>query len=178
MNYWIVKDGKKLGPMSLDELFESDITPDTLVWYAGLPTWTKAQHIAELAERLTREAPHEAPTSEDCQHPEVEATTQPLYHVEQRPYISRTHTPAAAQPTDVPPQPPTYFGWCIAALILCCMVPAIVALIYSTKVSSRYISGDFDGAQRASETAGLWLITSLVLGLVSLPFYILINLLG
>ena len=73
--------------------------------------------------------------------------------------------------------PPTYLGWSIAALILCCMIPAIVAIIYASKVSSRYSEGDYEGSRKASDIAEIWLIISVTLGLVSIPFWVILSML-
>lgn len=48
MRYYIIVDGHRSGPFSLDELRERKITKHTLVWYDGLFGWTKAGEILEL----------------------------------------------------------------------------------------------------------------------------------
>jgi hypothetical protein len=74
-------------------------------------------------------------------------------------------------PSQMPPMPTTYLLWAVLALVFCCTIPAIVAIIYSTKVSSRYYSGDYEGAEKASKNAELWIIIAFSLGILSLTLY-------
>ncbi|MCM1292491.1 MAG: CD225/dispanin family protein [Bacteroides sp.] len=148
MQYWVAINKTKHGPLSLDEVRAMHLLPDTLVWHKGLDGWMPASSLPELADSLAGEISVASfdPTN---------ATTPPVYRM-----------PA----TPLPPKPPTYLGWSIASIILCCLIPGIVAVVYGSKVSSRYNEGDYEGAQKASERAELWLIISIVVGLVWLPF--------
>lgn len=74
------------------------------------------------------------------------------------------------------PMPPTYFVWALLTTICCCLIPGIVAIVYSTSVSARYSAGDIEGARRASRNAAIWIIVSFVLGVISLPFVLLTSL--
>lgn len=65
------------------------------------------------------------------------------------------------------PMPPTYLVWSVIATVLCCLVPGIVAIVMSTQVSSRYYRGDIEGAKRASRRAEMWIIASIVAGVIS-----------
>lgn len=65
------------------------------------------------------------------------------------------------------PMPPTYLVWAVLATLFCCLVPGVVAVYYSSIVSSRYYVKDYEGARRASERAEWWIIASIVLGVVS-----------
>lgn len=75
-------------------------------------------------------------------------------------------------PQDVPPMPPNYLLWSVLALVFCCMIPAIVAVIFSAQVSSRYYRGDIEGSRRASRMAEIWIIVSFVLGVLSATLYV------
>lgn len=70
--------------------------------------------------------------------------------------------------------PKSYMGWAIVFTLLCCLPTGIVAIIYASQVTSKFHTGDIDGAYRASDRAQLWIIISFVLGLVanvlSIPF--------
>jgi len=46
--YYIVENGKKSGPFSIEELKTKNIKIDTLVWYEGLENWKKAKEIETL----------------------------------------------------------------------------------------------------------------------------------
>lgn len=67
--------------------------------------------------------------------------------------------------------PPTYLIWSILCAVFCCFIPGIVAIVFSSQVSSRYYSGDIEGAKRASRMAEIWIIASVVIGVVSATLY-------
>jgi hypothetical protein len=46
--YYIIENGTKLGPFSIEELKTKNIHPHTLVWYDGLKEWQKACEIQSL----------------------------------------------------------------------------------------------------------------------------------
>lgn len=70
------------------------------------------------------------------------------------------------------PMPPSYLVLSVVMTICCCVIPGIVALIFSSQVSSRYYSGDVEGAKRASRTAEIWIIVSFVLGVLSATLWL------
>ncbi|MDE6384027.1 MAG: CD225/dispanin family protein [Paramuribaculum sp.] len=163
IQYWLATaQQEKIGPLTLEELMASPhFSPDVRVWRQGLTSWVKASRLPELAGSFGS-----VPTEiiEDV----VEAT----------PVAAPLYADPTAECESRPERPRSYLGWGIAAIILCCMVPAIVSVIYSTYVSSRYADGDYEGARRASQTAEIWLLVSIVAGIVELPFIIAINLFG
>lgn len=73
--------------------------------------------------------------------------------------------------------PPTYFVWSVLATVLCCFIPGIIGIVYSSMVSSRYYTGDIEGAHRASRNAEICIIISIVLGVVSSTLYLPLSLL-
>lgn len=77
------------------------------------------------------------------------------------------------------PMPESYLLWAILSLVFCCLIPSIVAIIFSSQVSNRYYAGDIEGSKRASRNAQIWIIISIVTGLVTstlyLPFMLLAN---
>ncbi len=70
------------------------------------------------------------------------------------------------------PMPPTYLVWSVVTTILCCLIPGIVAIIFSAQVSSKFYQGDIEGARRASRNAEIWIIISFVLGVLTNTLYI------
>lgn len=64
------------------------------------------------------------------------------------------------------PMPNTYLLWSVLMTICCCMLPGIVAIIFSAQVSSKYHAGDIEGAKRASDMAQTFIIISFVLGVL------------
>lgn len=76
------------------------------------------------------------------------------------------------RPVNEEPMPSTYLVWSVIMTVLCCFIPGIIAIIFSTKVSSRYYAGDVEGAKRASKNAEIWIIVSFVLGVLSATLYL------
>lgn len=76
------------------------------------------------------------------------------------------------------PMPSTYLIWSILATVFCCFIPGIIAIIFSSMVSSKYYIGDLEGSRRASRMAEIWIIVSVVLGVVAATLYIPFMLLG
>lgn len=70
------------------------------------------------------------------------------------------------------PMPSSYLIWAILSTVLCCTIPGIVAIIYSSQVSSKYYSGEIEGSKRASRNAQIWIIVSFVLGVLSSTLYL------
>lgn len=69
------------------------------------------------------------------------------------------------------PMPSTYMLWAILATIFCCLVPGIVAIVYASQVSNKYYSGDFEGAEKASQRAQIWIIAAVVTGIIFTTLY-------
>lgn len=76
------------------------------------------------------------------------------------------------------PMPSTWLVWSVVTTILCCFIPGIIAIIYSSKVSGKYFAGDIEGAKRASKNAEIWIIVSFVLGVISNTLYIPLSIAG
>lgn len=70
------------------------------------------------------------------------------------------------------PMPPTWMLWSIIMTVCCCFIPGIVAIVFSSQVSTRYAAGDLEGARRASRMAEGWIIASFVLGVLSATLYV------
>lgn len=75
-------------------------------------------------------------------------------------------------PTTQQPMPPTYLVWSVVMLVLFSFIPGIVAVVQSTKVSSRYYAGDIEGSVKASERAQIWIIISFVIGVMTNTLYL------
>ena len=141
--------------MSVDEALAAGLSEDTMVWYAGLADWKRAVDVDGL--RPYFEA------AEPIQRQTAAIPVPAVPDVQTRPDDDDT----------VPPMPPTYLVWSILATVLCCLIPGIVAIIYSTRISSAYFSGDYDRAKRYSEMAEWWIMITIVAGLVWAPFSVI-----
>lgn len=58
--YYILEQGRKTGPFSLQELKERNIQPTTYIWASGMDDWTEAKEIEELS-GLLQEVPPPIP---------------------------------------------------------------------------------------------------------------------
>ncbi len=52
--------------------------------------------------------------------------------------------------------PPNYLVWGILTTILCCLPFGIVSIVYAAQVNSKWMAGDYDGAQSSSRNAKIW----------------------
>ena len=91
----------------------------------------------------------------------------PQYNSPFNPYQQQQ---ARQQPQE--PMPDTYLVWSVIITILCCLIPGIVAIVYSASVSSKYYAGDIEGAKRASRNAQIWCIVSILAGIIWATLYI------
>ncbi|SHE42746.1 Interferon-induced transmembrane protein [Psychroflexus salarius] len=80
--------------------------------------------------------------------------------------------------TSKPKHPQNHLAMAIISALLCCQPAGIVSIVYAAQVNSKYASGDYEGAERASQNAKTWWIVSLVLALVVWVGFILIYGLG
>lgn len=168
MEYWIIVDGKAQGPYGIDEMIRRGVTPSTPVWRQGMTEWVPAATVRELAEyfsvnesylsqQLGYSTPPPSPSAVPAQQPGYGNQPNPLY-AEERPAM-----------------PSTYLGWNIAATVLCCIPCGIIGIIFSAMVRNKYDYGDYAGAQNASKWASIWLILSVVLGIIQIVFAFVIN---
>ncbi|MEU0105885.1 CD225/dispanin family protein [Streptomyces sp. NPDC006251] len=94
----------------------------------------------------------------------------------QTPNSQQSHTPAGHQQFDQAPwrtqypgqrtTPQTYMVAAILVTLVCFLPTGIAAIVFSSQVSSKIGVGDFGGAAESSRKARLWIIVSLVVGLI------------
>lgn len=150
MLYWIIINGQKTGPLSLEETLKQPLRPETLVWHQGLASWQQTHTIPALAPALS---PRECVLTQ---------TPQPM-----------TATTAATAAVANNEKPHSYLAWSIVCLIFFFTIAGIVALIYALQVNPAYECGDNEKARKASSTAELWVIMSIALGVMFMPFNLL-----
>ncbi|MCH5233846.1 MAG: CD225/dispanin family protein [Muribaculaceae bacterium] len=93
--------------------------------------------------------------------------------------FSRTPFGRGAEgPDGSEPMPSTYLIWSILVTVFCCFIPGIIAIIFSSMVSSKYYAGDIEGSRRASRQAEIWIIVSVVLGVLAATLYLPFMLIG
>ena len=77
MKYFIVKDGTRQGPYTVEELAMQRLSPDTLVWTRGMPDWAEAQTVPELSGAIDHDVP-DVPDAGTQQAPIGEMAPPPL----------------------------------------------------------------------------------------------------
>lgn len=93
-------------------------------------------------------------------------------------------TPPVPPVPPVPPTPPidkkpdNLLVWSILATVLCCLPLGIAAIIYSNKVDPLWNEGKYEEAKKAAETAKMYCIISLVVGILSYTIGFFFGLLG
>lgn len=99
------------------------------------------------------------------------------YRQHQDPY-RHEHSDYERKPHREEPMPSTWLIWSILVTVFCCFIPGIIAIIFSSQVSSRFYAGDIEGAKRASRNAEIWIIVSFVLGVLAATLYIPFMIIG
>lgn len=184
--YWIVVNNDHQGPFTKDELAAMGLSADTYAWHPGLPKWTQARDIAELADIVSNlnEAEPEYEKHEAVEAAEVHVTeepsTPPPPHAEPQ-HAGATPPPPPPAPhcqplcnepktTDTDTCPANYLAWSIITTLLFCLPLGIVAIIYASKVQGAWYSGDTLKARRFSERAAWFSNIAFVAGLIFFPF--------
>lgn len=178
MKYWLIINNRQTGPLTAEEIAAGGyLRRDTPVWHEGLPNWITAGDVEELAALLT---PPASPVDVfDAQHVTASAPSAPA----EVPIVPADAPVVATGWMQAKPrrimakEPDTYLLWSILTTILCCLPTGIAAIVMSSRVSSRYSRGDYEGAVRASRAAELWIIVTVVLGLVAIPFQMVVTML-
>lgn len=169
------KDGAESGnePSGIDrewaEVLHVDIDNDPL------PPLEPEQHT-EQEEQSPQGTPppyYDNPVPENPEPPQYNPQP-PFYPGQQPPLNLQKPQP----PMQNEPMPETYLVWSVVITILCCLIPGIVAIVYSASVSSKYYAGDIAGAKRASRNAQIWCIISIVAGILWATIYLPLSLLG
>ena len=55
--YFYAKDGKKIGPLSREQLNDLHLTPDTLVWHYGLTGWIPYKNLPKPVAKQDESSP-------------------------------------------------------------------------------------------------------------------------
>ena len=162
--WYFMKDGTQHGPLLEGDLrrmaLEGSLEREDLVWSEGMDSWLPASEVGIF------EFPALPPT------PPAPPPVPPHY----------------AAPPSYQPAPPTFGGagadipnylpWAIAATLFCCMPGGIVSIIFAVKANTAKNTGDLAAARSAANQAKIWLIVSVVGGLLVSMFVILASIAG
>lgn len=72
---------------------------------------------------------------------------------------------AGSESGGAPAKPPNYLVPAILT-IFCCWPLAIAAILQANQVDSKFAAGDVDGAKKASDSARMWSLISLGVGIM------------
>ena len=187
---WINLNGEQSGPFTMEELAaKGPLSRNTYVWFKGMADWQRIDAVPELAammqpleatetEATTEAAVVEAAALPPDMPPVPDLGPQPQYAQPPQYAPMPQYGPMpqyAQQPAMVPKRPPHNLFWSIVAVIFCCSIPAIVAIVYGAMVTSKYNQGDYAKAQKYSDISAWWCIAAIVLGVISLPISILMT---
>ena len=91
-------------------------------------------------------------------------------------YPNEQQSPQDQRPT----RPDNYLVLAILCTLFCCLPFGIVSIIYAAKVDTLYNSGDYQGAQDASDNAKKYVewgaVIGIVAGLAIVGFYAIVGL--
>lgn len=149
MDYYVIRNNKRQGPFTIEQLQAAGLAPDTMVWREGLANWTRAADVAELAEMATADAtPHREPPRFD------------------------------ARSTEPQPMPKTWLAESILVTLLCCPPFGIAAIVFASQVESMYCLGNYEMAEHKSAQARKMVLWGFGLGLALIVGYFGFLLLG
>lgn len=183
--YWVNIDGIQSGPISRDELANIDFNPEvTYVWHEELDDWQRIDRLSEFADIVAakqKAAAESAEQSEHSEHSESSVTPPPV------PQPPMPQPPVAQPPMPQPPVPqppvapeaeaPTNLVWAVIATVMCCQITGVIAIVYGVMTSSANSAGNYEKARRYSDIAQIWVMVSIVLGLIYMPIALLMMML-
>ncbi|MDR0902141.1 MAG: CD225/dispanin family protein [Opitutaceae bacterium] len=162
MTYHIARNNQQLGTFSKEDAAaryaSGEILPSDLVWTEGMANWQPASQVFGAPAVPPPASPFVAPPPVPPVFPAGAAA--PM-------------TPAH-DTTPRPVKPDNYLVWAILATVLCCLPLGIVSIIFAAQVDSKYMAGDFAGADAAAKKARLFAILSAGSALVIGVIYVIV----
>ena len=191
--YWVNIDGIQSGPISRDELANIDFNPEvTYVWHEELDDWQRIDHLSEFADIVAAKQKAAAESSENSEHSEHSEHSESAENSEnseesEDSESSVTPPPVPQPPVAQPPMPqppvapeaeaPTNLVWAVIATVMCCQITGVIAIVYGAMTSSANSAGNYEKARRYSDIAQIWVMVSIVLGLIYMPIALLMMML-
>ena len=71
-------------------------------------------------------------------------------------------------------QPKNYLVESILVTIFCCLPLGVVGIVFASQVSTKYVAGDYAGAEESSKQAKKFMIWGLIAGVVVIVAYLAI----
>ena len=192
--YWVNIDGIQSGPISRDELANIDFNPEvTYVWHEELDDWQRIDRLSEFADIVAAKqkaaAEHSGHSESSVTPPPVPQPPMPQPPMPQppvpQPPVPQPPVPQPPMPQPPMPQPPvapeaeapTNLVWAVIATVMCCQITGVIAIVYGAMTSSANSAGNYEKARRYSDIAQIWVMVSIVLGLIYMPIALLMMML-
>lgn len=120
MKEYYISDGQNtIGPLSKLNLFNQNISKDTLVWYEGLSEWKKAGDIEELADLFSiKQVPPPLPKQTHRLHPFSESIDR------------RNYTMSETEPNQKKKSTKKIVLWCCGVFVILCVLGVIGYYVY------------------------------------------------
>lgn len=151
MKYFIHINGQQQGPFEEKELLLHGVTAQTPVWCEGMAEWQPAGQVAALSYLF-------ASNAQPTQYPQQPQYQQPQY---------------GSYSQQQGPMPDNHMVWGILVTIFCCLPFGIVSIIKAADVSSKYNTGDYQGAVEASKSAKNWAMWGAIAGVAGGILYLI-----
>lgn len=176
--YWVNIDGIQSGPISRDELANIDFNPEvTYVWHEELDDWQRIDRLSEFADIVTakqKAAAEHSESAESSEHSEQSEESEDSESSVTPPPVPQPPVPQPPVPQPPMPQPPvapeaeapTNLVWAVIATVMCCQFTGVIAIVYGAMTSSANSAGNYEKARRYSDIAQIWVMVSIVLGLI------------
>ena len=200
--YWVNIDGIQSGPISRDELANIDFNPEvTYVWHEELDDWQRIDRLSEFADIVAAKQKAAAESAERSENSESSENSEQSEESEQsessvtpppmpQPPVAQPPMPQPPMPQPPMPQPPmpqppvapeaeapTNLVWAVIATVMCCQITGVIAIVYGAMTSSANSAGNYEKARRYSDIAQIWVMVSIVLGLIYMPIALLMMML-
>ena len=180
--YWVNIDGIQSGPISRDELANIDFNPEvTYVWHEELDDWQRIDRLSEFADIVAAKQKAAAEHSGQSENSESAESSE---HSEESEHSESSVTPPPVPQPQVPQPPvapeaeaPTNLVWAVIATVMCCQITGVIAIVYGAMTSSANSAGNYEKARRYSDIAQIWVMVSIVLGLIYMPIALLMMML-
>ena len=155
-----------------------------------------AESAEESGHSESAESSENSEQSEESEHSESSVTPPPVpQQLELQPAMPQPPVPQPPElqhampqpPMPQPPMPqppvapeaeaPTNLVWAVIATVMCCQITGVIAIVYGAMTSSANSAGNYEKARRYSDIAQIWVMVSIVLGLIYMPIALLMMML-
>lgn len=148
MNYYVAVNGESTGPFTLEQLKQRGLTPNTLIWYEGLPSWVAASTVPEVSNYLFGARPVHNPGSGN---------------------VTVVNNQVASGVESADGCPPVHLALAIISAVVFPL--GIAAVVKAALVRPRWNAGRYEDAEYLSKSSKKFAILSLIFGAVFWVLY-------